>query len=284
MNSPLADPGAAPCDLPVTLRSREFRQARESSWRELDQLLARAAAGPEALSQDELMRLPHLYRAALSSLSIARSIILDKALQAYLENLCRRAFLIVYAGGPTERTALAALLGGRAALAALWRYVAAALAILGAGAVNGYQIARHLPRLTPALLSLDGLSADAGPAANLFGYSLPMALLAAGAGWLAGVPTFVLLTAHGIVFGVLAHSAIQHAFAPGLAFWCQSACLAAALCLCGGAGLLLARAMLFPGPIERQAALADAARTAAAPIVSASAILAGGALLAVLLS
>ena len=49
-----------------------------------------------ALSLDELQRLPILYRAALSSLSVARTIALDRNLLLYLESLALRAFLAVY--------------------------------------------------------------------------------------------------------------------------------------------------------------------------------------------
>ena len=51
--------------------------------------------GIRALSLDELLRLPVLYRAALSSLSVARTIALDRNLLLYLEDLALRAFLAV---------------------------------------------------------------------------------------------------------------------------------------------------------------------------------------------
>ena len=78
------------------LRSSEFRRGREAGWRELDDLISRIERhGVGALSPMELERLPLLYRATLSSLSVARGIALDRALLAYLENLCLRAFLTV---------------------------------------------------------------------------------------------------------------------------------------------------------------------------------------------
>src|SRR5678810_293496 len=52
--------------------------------------------GLQNLGADALARLPHLYRATLSSLSVARSISLDRALVEYLENLVGRAYFIVY--------------------------------------------------------------------------------------------------------------------------------------------------------------------------------------------
>src|SRR6516225_8587526 len=82
----------------LTLKSREFRREREAGWSELETLVSHAHQhGMNSLSTEDLRRLPLLYRAALSSLSVARSIALDRALLAYLEDLSLRAFLAIYA-------------------------------------------------------------------------------------------------------------------------------------------------------------------------------------------
>ena len=63
----------------IVLKSSEFRKGREASWRELDEMVGRVERrGVRALSLEELLRLPILYRAALSSLSVARTIALDR--------------------------------------------------------------------------------------------------------------------------------------------------------------------------------------------------------------
>src|SRR6266581_4368311 len=82
---------------PAKMRSVEFRKERETTWRELEDLIADAdKRGLRTLSAEQLARLPHLYRATLSSLSVARSISLDRALTEYLENLVGRAYFVVY--------------------------------------------------------------------------------------------------------------------------------------------------------------------------------------------
>jgi hypothetical protein len=93
----------------VVLRSAEFRRGREESWRELEDLVRRVESrGIHSVSADELQKMPLLYRATLSSLSVARSIALDRNLLRYLEGLTLRAYLVVY--GP--RTGLFSGLGG----------------------------------------------------------------------------------------------------------------------------------------------------------------------------
>src|SRR5262249_18599608 len=63
----------------LVLKSSEFRKGRAEGWRELEGLIDRVERrGVRALSLDELQRLPILYRAALSSLSVARTIALDR--------------------------------------------------------------------------------------------------------------------------------------------------------------------------------------------------------------
>jgi hypothetical protein len=79
------------------MRSVAFRREREATWQELENLIAETDKnGLRSLSADQLARLPHLYPATLSSLSVARSISLDQALTTYLESLVGRAYFVVY--------------------------------------------------------------------------------------------------------------------------------------------------------------------------------------------
>src|SRR5690606_360766 len=79
-----------------------FRAEREADWIAFDRLLTRLEKkGAKALSSDELLQLPLLYRATLSSLSIARATSLDRALLDHLEALSIRGYFLVY--GVRER-------------------------------------------------------------------------------------------------------------------------------------------------------------------------------------
>ncbi|MCA8962475.1 MAG: stage II sporulation protein M, partial [Planctomycetes bacterium] len=80
------------------LRSAQFRREREQDWLRLERLLDRLDRGSvRSLAADELTQLPHLYRSAISSLSVARAISLDLNLVDYLEALAARAYFHVYA-------------------------------------------------------------------------------------------------------------------------------------------------------------------------------------------
>ena len=92
---------AAPRDL---IRSTRFRQERETDWRKLETIVGRAERqGVAALDFDSALQLAELYRQAVASLSVAREISLDKSLLDYLESLCCRAYLAVYAPQETLR-------------------------------------------------------------------------------------------------------------------------------------------------------------------------------------
>ncbi len=84
------------------LKSYRFREEREADWQKLDRILTRAEnAGVRNLSEEEITALPRLYRQAVSSLSVARSISLDQNVIAYLESLCSRAYFFVYGARTT---------------------------------------------------------------------------------------------------------------------------------------------------------------------------------------
>ena len=95
----------------LVLRSAEFRKGREAAWSELETILAiidkRGISGPDA---EAMHRLPILYRGVVSSLSVARSIALDRHLLRYLEDLSLRAYLAVYGPRSTAAESLAAFL------------------------------------------------------------------------------------------------------------------------------------------------------------------------------
>ena len=132
----------------LQLKSRRFRAEREGDWRRLESLLARVEGrSAVGLSDEELLAIPVLYRATLSSLSVARATSLDHSLIDYLESLSTRAYFFVYGA----RAGIATRLGRffretwPNAVRGLWRETLVSLAITVAAAVVGYVLVTNDP-------------------------------------------------------------------------------------------------------------------------------------------
>jgi uncharacterized membrane protein SpoIIM required for sporulation len=276
----------------IVLKSSEFRRARESNWRELERLIdAAEKRGVRALAPEDLQRLPLLYRAALSSLSVARAIALDRNLLLYLENLSLRAFFVVY--GPRTglrgyanflRNAFPAAVRG----ARLHLLFAVVVFLLGAAAGFALTVADEswFATFVPSALAggrgpestrqslLDneifapwpGLGYALGVAANfLFTHNTVVGILTFSFGLAAGVPTVLLLAYQGVMIG--AFLAIHYNRDVTLDFlgWVaiHGVTEILAILLCGAAGLVLADKMLFPDRYSRADSLALHGRQAA---------------------
>ncbi|MGH9361789.1 MAG: stage II sporulation protein M, partial [Thermoanaerobaculia bacterium] len=127
----------------LVLKSARFRRERERTWRELERLVGRAEReGVASLSASELNRLPSLYRSAVSSLSVALAISLDKNLEEYLTALVGRAYICVYGGKRRAWPAVVEFFRHRFpdAVRRHALLVTASLAILAAGALTGFQL------------------------------------------------------------------------------------------------------------------------------------------------
>ncbi|MFV1957951.1 MAG: stage II sporulation protein M [Planctomycetota bacterium] len=285
---------------PIRLKSYEFRREREASWRRLEALVEKTERrGLDALDEAERMQLPMLYRSALSSLSVARAISLDRALLEYLEALCQRAYFCVYGTRRRLGEALAAFFLQRlpATVRHEVRPIALAALILLLGAMAGYALTRADPDRFYSLVSgemaqgrdpgatteslREGLYRAAGPddalhafAAFLFTHNAKVGMLCFALGFAAGVPVFLLLFLNGLYLG--AFSALYTSRGLGVDWWGwvlpHGVTELLAVILCAGAGLLLARSLVFPGVHGRMESLARAGREAGVIVVGAVAM------------
>lgn len=275
----------------ATLKSSQFRKEREASWRELDQLVARMERkSASALDPAELMRLPTLYRAALSSLSVARAISLDRSLLGYLENLANRAYFQIY--GP--RAGMAEVLVGffagswPAAVRALGRPILLSILVTIASALAGFWLTsadvewyyilmpeglasgRSPASATEALRSAlyDGGDAGGGSltafSSYLFVHNAQIALLCFALGVALGVPTLLLLISNGLTLGSFFALYASRGLGFELGGWLiiHGGTELLAVALCGGAGLAIADGLLFPGQKTRLQSLAERGRLA----------------------
>jgi uncharacterized membrane protein SpoIIM required for sporulation len=281
---------------PRELRSVEFRREREATWRELEDLIAAAdKRGLRTLAADQLARLPHLYRAALSSLSVARSISLDRALTEYLENLVGRAYFVVYGTRQHLRRELADFLLWRlpsTVRRARWHILAAAIVVVAA-AVAAFQLtsndmdyyyafnaemadgrtpASSTAELRATLYHTESASQILSTfAAWLFSHNAQIGILSFATGFVAGLPTLLLLIYNGLALGAFA--ALFHARGLAVDVWAwllpHGVTELTAIVLCGAGGFLLAQALVFPGARTRMDSLREHGRDAAVIVIGA---------------
>jgi len=267
--------------------------------------------GVRTLSADELERLPLLYRATLSSLSVARSIALDRNLLVYLESLALRGYLAVY--GPRSGV-LDGLLGflarglPQAVRGVRWHFLVAGLGLV-VGAIAGYLLVQSDESWFAALVPT-GVAGGRGlhstraelmereifapwPGATrafvilanfLFTHNTVVGILCFGLGVIAGVPTLLLLIDQGMVLGAFIALHESRGLAVDFLGWISihGVTELGAITLCGAAGLLIGDKMLFPGALTRRESLAIHGRVAAQVAIGAmimflvAAILEGG--------
>jgi uncharacterized membrane protein SpoIIM required for sporulation len=273
----------------LILRSRRFREEREADWRRLEALLAKAERGRTAsLSLDELIALPLLYRAAVSSLSAARAISLDAALIAYLEGLVTRAYFFVYGTRSRLRERLLRFfrVDWPSAVRALWRETAVSAAILLAAVVAGYVLVSQDADWYGAIMP-GGMTQGRDPTAStaflrsvlydahqqkglsvfatfLFTHNAQIAILAFALGFAFCLPTALLLAQNGLGIGALVALYASRGLLAPLSGWLliHGVTELLATILAGAAGFRIGWAVIFPGVRSRLDAVAAAGRSA----------------------
>ncbi|MCH9647472.1 MAG: stage II sporulation protein M [Deltaproteobacteria bacterium] len=280
------------------LKSYEFRRERQSDWEELSELLDRAAKGLGTLTSAELYRLPALYRAVLSSLSVARAISLDKNVVAYLEDLAARAFVVLYG---TQHGLLQAIRTffthwfPRRVRSLSWG-VLLSIGLLILGAASGFMMTIHdserfysfVPShlagdRTPASTAEDLLDALKGRgvaeeltlfATSLFTHNTSVGFLCFAIGVAFGVPVALLVFYNGLILGAFAAIYYQQGLA--LPFWAwvlpHGVTELLAVCICGATGFAIGQSLIFPGPYSRLENLARRGRDAASVAAGAAAL------------
>ena len=217
------------------LKSFHFRREREATWRALEEVVDRAEKrGVQALSSTELVRLPSLYAATLSSLSVARSISLDRNVVEYLESLAGRAYFLVYGARTNFWEAMAEFFAWRlpAAVRRLKLPFAIALTAFLAGVAAGYILTAanadwfysfvdedlaggRTPTASTEFLR-DGLfDEDTGDASALsffatylFTHNAKIGMLCFALGFALGLPTIILLVQNGLMLGAFAQAVV----------------------------------------------------------------------------
>ena len=278
-------------DTAAAFSTARFRSEREGDWQDFSRLLDRLERGSaRALTSEELLRLPVLYRATLSSLSIARATMLDRALLDHLESLAIRGYFLIYGVQERRRDRLVAFFSRDwpRAMARLWRETIIMVLVMVLAIAAGWALVAANPDWFYQLVGADMASGrdprasaeylqstlTSGPedrgglhvfATSLFTHNSQVAILAFALGFAFGVPSLLLVFYNGLLLGammaVFAKQGLALAFGGWLAIHGTTELFAIALA--GAAGLRIGTAVLFPGDSDRMTAAAQAGRSAA---------------------
>ena len=282
----------------TTVAAERFVTRKRDSWEAFRTLAARAERiGLKQLGAAEIPGFAARYREVAADLARARTYGVDPRVLEYLERVVSAGHNAVYGRHIGHRVHMGRLVLRElpAAVVAARAYVVTALLVFAVPAMTGYVLIRERPAIAEQVLPDEMLArarAGAEHRAQGIGYAqapsmyLPfiasriitnkvqVAFLGFAFGITAGIGTLLLLVFNGLFFG-----AVLGLFANyGLAGWLLTFVAGhgvlelTAIFIAGGAGLLVARALLAPGDLTRRDALVLAGRQAAR-LVGASVLL-----------
>jgi uncharacterized membrane protein SpoIIM required for sporulation len=276
--------GGCPCCQSLA----SFRSERERDWKAFEGLITRAEKhSPGALTDEELLSLPVLYRSTLSALSVARATSLDNALIAYLEALCLRGYFYLYGArrGLIERIADFFVHDWPGAIRDLWRETLASVALMVIGFVAGFRLVASDKAWYDVIIPGD-LAGGRGPdatvewlrqglydggdgylstfAAYLFTHNVQVSILAFALGFALAVPTVLLVLMNGCLLGAMFYVFRSKGLAYEFGGWLfiHGSTELFAICIAGAAGMRIGTRIAFPGALSRMKAAAKAGRGA----------------------
>lgn len=249
---------------------------RESSWKRLDTLLTKIETlGLKSLQAQEIRELSSLYRSVSADLARARTHQVGEAVIQDLQALTSRAYNQIYQG--SRRQDWQAVLtfyrwGFPATVQKTWAYTAIATSIFLLGALIAWWFSWRDPSFLALIAPADLiemvrdrgelwmgsiLGTEPKASSEIMTNNLRVSFNVIAGGITAGIFTVYVLFLNGILIGAIATLVGQNNLAyPFWAFVCPHGSLELpAIFLAGGAGLLIARALLFPGRFRRVDAL-----------------------------
>lgn len=256
--------------------STTWLEKRRPHWARLEELVSRARRRVSALTQRELQELAVLYRQAATDLATVREDPTSQPLARYLNQLLGRAHNLIYMGRRPRPRGIWSFYRRAypAVLRETFSYTFAAFLVFFAAAVAGFlaclgdpdfqryflgsRMAETIERRemwTHSVLTVKPLASSAIMTNNL---SVSLATFALGI--TAGIGTLWMMVLNGLLLGVIGAACWQAGMAMQLwSFVAPHGVLELpAIFIAGGAGLLLARGLLFPGELPRSASLVQA--------------------------
>ncbi|MBD2215301.1 stage II sporulation protein M [Nostoc linckia FACHB-104] len=249
---------------------------RELNWQRLDALLRQVEKkGLKSLRAVEIRELASLYRSVAADLARARTQKVGNTLSQSLQSLTTRAYTQIYQGSRRQEWQAVVEFyrwGLPAVVQQTFPYIAIATALFFLGALVAWWYAWQDPSFMPLIVpeslisrvrdehqlwmgSIVGIEPLASSSIMINNLSVSFGAVAGGI--TAGAYTTYLMIFNGLLIGAIGTLVGQHHLAyPFWAFVFPHGSLELpAIFFAGGAGLLLARAILFPGKYRRRDAL-----------------------------
>jgi len=254
--------------------STRWLEKRKPHWRRLEQLVDRSGRrGVAALGHDELQELGLLYRQTASDLATVREDITSRSFTSYLNQLLSRAHNLIYMGRKPKWngllrfyaddypnifretfslvlfSALIFIAGGIAGAVVTLRDPGFAYQILGPQMIETIE---KREMWTHSILAVKPMAAS-----GIMTNNITVGFMMFAAGITAGLGTLWMLITNGLLMGVLAVATARAGMA--LQLWdfvaAHGALELPAIFIAAGAGLEIARGMLFPGMLPRKESL-----------------------------
>lgn len=249
---------------------------REAKWQELDRLLLRAEkSGMKSLNAKEIGMLASLYRSVAADLARANTNQIGQTIVQELQALTTRGYSQIYRGSRRQEVRGMVdfyLWELPRVLRETWVYTAIAFGLFLIGGLIGWwfawQDASFMSLVVPQeliekvrdrqeLWMGSILGTEPFAASSIAVNNLSVTFRMVGGGILAGLWTIYALFYNGLLIGAIATLVGQNGLA--YPFWAfvfpHGALELPAIFIAGGAGLLIARGLLFPGRYRRRDAL-----------------------------
>lgn len=249
---------------------------RESDWKQLDALLKRAEKkGLRSLKADEIKRLASLYRSVSGDLARIKTHQSSQTLASDLQVLTTRSYNQVYQGSRRQEWEAVrefVLWGFPTVVQQTALYTTIATATFVLAGLIGWWFSWRDPTFMALLVpgELISMVRDRGElwmgsilgneplaSSGIMINNMSVAFRTVGGGITAGLLTLYILFLNGLLIGAIGTLVGQNNLA--FPFWAfvfpHGSLELPAIFLAGGAGLLLARALLFPGKYRRADAL-----------------------------
>lgn len=256
--------------------SRRWIEGRQDHWKRLEDLVQRARKGVHKLNGSELQELGLLYRQTASDLSTVVGDRANAQLAAYLNSLLGKGHNLLYTGKPASKHGILQFLAEypevfrrNIALTGL------ATALFLAAALSGWAVSEGSPAFAGRFLGpamIDSIEhrkmwtesvVAIKPVASSFitTNNLTVAFTTYALG-ITGVGTVWMMIFNGLMLGIVGQATWRAGMA--LSLWSfvapHGVLELPAICIAGGAGLTLAKGLLFPGLLPRKDSLIQAGK------------------------